>query len=277
MTTKILLFVPMYNCAPQIPRVLAQLSDASISRHFDGLICVDNRSTDNTLEVARAALANVAVPHRALLHNDDNYGLGGSHKVAIQWALDHGYTHFVVLHGDDQGHVGDLVPHIESGAYNQVDCLLGARFMAGSRLQGYSLLRTAANITFNLIFSAVAGQRLYDLGSGLNMYRTDVFSDGFHLKFADDLTFNYYLLLGSCQRNLTQRFFPLAWREDDQISNAKLFRQGRRMLAMLYQRALSPTAFLLGEHRAVARAAYPSTVIERWNKGPVQGNASAAL
>ncbi|MEE3624776.1 glycosyltransferase family 2 protein [Nitrospirillum sp. BR 11752] len=265
MSDKILLFIPMYNCAPQIPRVLNQLRDPEVARHFSGVICVDNQSTDDTLAQARAALAMVPVAHRILLRNDGNYGLGGSHKVAIQYALTHGYSHLVVLHGDDQGHVGDLVPHLRDGSYRTVDCLLGARFMKGARLQGYSPLRTVANIVFNGLFSLVTGNRLYDLGSGLNLYKVSIFKDGFHLKYADDLTFNYYLLIGSCQLGVSLRFFPLAWREDDQISNAKLFRQGRRMLLMLYHRLTSPQAFLAGEHRAVARDGYPSTIVDRWN------------
>lgn len=264
MSEKILLFIPMFNCAPQIPRVLEQLRSPDVEGYFHGIICVDNRSTDETVAVAEVALASVPIPERCLSRNDDNYGLGGSHKVAIQYGLDHGYTHIVVLHGDDQGDVRDLIPHIKAGEHRNVDCLLGARFMPGSRLQGYSLLRTSANIAFNILFSVIAGQRLYDLGSGLNMYRLDIFQDGFYLKYSDDLTFNYYLLLGSCYRCLKQRFFPLSWREDDQISNAKLFRQGRRMLAMLIQRLISPAVFMLAEHRAVPRAVYPSTTIAQW-------------
>jgi len=264
MQDRILVFIPMYNCARQIGRVLAQLQNAAVAAHLDGVIGVDNGSTDETLAVARQALGAVPVRHRALLRNNDNYGLGGSHKVAIGYALEHGYSHLIVLHGDDQGSIADLLPYLESGAYREVDCLLGARFMPGSRLEGYSRLRTWANVVFNNIFSAVAGQRLYDLGSGLNLYRTAIFRNGFHLKFADNLTFNYYLILGTCLSNLSHRFFPLSWREDDQVSNAKLFRQGRQMLRLLAHRIVDADGFLNGEHRTIARSSYPSTIVSLW-------------
>lgn len=264
MADKILIFIPMYNCASQIPRVLAQLQAPGIAELFHGVICVDNQSKDDTLQAATAAMEAVPLPFRAVLRNDDNYGLGGSHKVAINYALTHGYTHLVVLHGDDQGSIADLVPHIAEGRHRDLDCLLGARFMPGSQLQGYSLLRTAANVVFNWIFSAVSGQALYDLGSGLNLYRVAVFADRFHHRFSDDLTFNYYLILGSCQRGLRQRFFPLTWREDDQVSNARLFRQGRKMLRLLAHRIFRPRHFLEAEHRTTVRDAYPSTVVRQW-------------
>mgnify|MGYP001809739809 CR=1 FL=1 len=264
MSDKILVFIPMYNCMAQIPRVLAQLHDPAVAQWVHGVICVDNQSKDETLAVAGAAMESVPLPFRAVLRNDDNYGLGGSHKVAIAYALAHGYSHLVVLHGDDQGSITDLIPHLAAGRHCDLDCLLGARFMKGSRLQGYSLLRTAANIVFNWIFSVVSGQSLYDLGSGLNLYRTAIFADRFHHRFADDLTFNYYLILGSCQKRFRQQFFPLTWREDDQVSNARLFRQGRKMLRLLAHRILFPMDFLNAEHRTTARESYPSTVVQSW-------------
>jgi len=264
MADKILIFIPMYNCARQIGRVLEQLKHPDVAQVFHGVICVDNQSPDDTLEVAAAAMEGVPLPYRAIFRNNGNYGLGGSHKVAIDFALARGYSHLVVLHGDDQGSIADLTPRIAAGAHHSLDCLLGARFMPGSRLEGYSALRTAANQIFNGVFSIVSGQRLYDLGSGLNLYRVEIFRDGFHRRFRDDLTFNYFLILACCQKQFRQQFFPLTWREDDQISNAKLFRQGLRMLKLLAQRIFDPNGFLAAEHRAVAIESYSSQTVREW-------------
>ncbi|CAN0600794.1 unnamed protein product, partial [Ectocarpus sp. 12 AP-2014] len=217
----ILVFVPMYNCENQITRVLKQLHNPEIAKWVDGVVCVDNRSTDGTREAAKEALKEVPLSTRVLLHNDDNYGLGGSHKVAIAFAQSEGYEHLIVLHGDDQGTITDMLPHLEQGAHDGADFLMGARFMKGSKLQGYSLLRTSANQAFNIIFSIISGKRLYDLGSGLNLFRISAFDDDFHKGFADNLTFNYYLILAVAAGDYALRFFPLTWSEDDQISNAK--------------------------------------------------------
>jgi glycosyltransferase involved in cell wall biosynthesis len=225
------------------------------------VLLIDNRSRDDTLEQARTALEQASLPETWLLQNNDNYGLGGSHKVAFDFARDHGFDHVIVLHGDDQGSLADIVPRLVAGEHVLTDGLLGARFQPGARLQGYSWLRTVANHVFNAIFSAIAGQRLYDLGSGLNLFRTAIFADGFHLRYADDLTFNYYLILGLVHHGHTIRFFPISWREDDQVSNARLTSQGLRMLRLLAGRIRSPQVFFAGEHRDVVRQAYPATVI----------------
>ncbi|MEO0821827.1 MAG: glycosyltransferase family 2 protein [Pseudomonadota bacterium] len=271
MTERTLVFIPMYNCAAQIGRVLEKLADPRVAGVVDGVVCIDNRSTDGTAEAAAEGLARLALPERTLLRNDDNYGLGGSHKVAIAFAERQGYDWLIVLHGDDQGSILDLVPQLEAGAHRETDFFMGARFMRGSRLVGYSALRTAANVVFNWIFSAVSGKRLYDLGSGLNLFRVAAFADGFHLKFADDLTFNYYLILGVVARGHEVRFFPLTWREEDQVSNAKLTRMGFQILRLLRQRVLAPRAFLEAEHRATPRSAYPSTEIGAWRDAGAGG------
>ncbi len=251
----------MYNCARQIGRVVSQCEKACAAGVDLAVLLIDNRSRDDTLVAARTALATAALPEAWLLQNNDNYGLGGSHKVAFGFARDHGFDHVIVLHGDDQGSLADIVPLLVAGEHVLVDALLGARFQPGARLQGYSLLRTVANRVFNLVFSAVAGRRLYDLGSGLNLFRTAIFDDDWHLRYADDLTFNYYLILGLVHHRRTLRFFPITWREDDQVSNAKLTSQGQRMLRLLAGRVGSPRAFFAGEHRSVVRDAYPATLV----------------
>jgi len=257
----ILVFIPAYNCAAQIGRVLKQLDTEDAKRLIGGVVVVDNRSTDGTRETAQTALAALDLPHKMLLHNDDNYGLGGSHKVAINYARDTGFDHLVVLHGDDQGSIGDLLPYIDAGRHQDLDFFMGARFMKGSQLQGYSMLRTLANQVFNLIFSTLSGRRLYDLGSGLNLFRVSAFSDDFHLKHADDLTFNYYLIFNVVRRKARLAFFPLTWREDDQISNAKLSKMGVQLLRIVSMRLFQPKAFFDNDHRATPRTAYPSTQV----------------
>jgi dolichol-phosphate mannosyltransferase len=267
MADRFLVFVPCYNCESQVPRVIGDLVWLMDEKGDFRIAVVENRSTDGTLAAADRALDACPVPDKLLVQNVDNYNLGGSHKVAFDLARAENCDYVIVLHGDDQGSIRDLLPHLRAGEHRNVDALLGARFMKGATLKGYSVLRTWANIAFNLIFSAVAGKRFYDLGSGLNLFRRSIFEDGFHLRYADNLTFNYYLIFGLADDNKRIVFFPINWREDDQVSNAKLFSQGVTMLKMLWHRFTNKDDFLRAEHRQVPRDAYPATIIRRWGEG----------
>jgi glycosyltransferase involved in cell wall biosynthesis len=247
---KILVFIPAYRCQTQIPRVLQQF-DSRVQAWIDTVIVVDNRSPDATLETAIShGTGHFTQSNFIAWRNDDNYGLGGSHKAAFRYAVEQGFDYVVVLHGDDQADIRDLIPELEAGAHLAVDCLLGARFMRGSRLQGYSLFRSFGNRVYNALFSLATLRPIYDLGSGLNLYRVTSLRDFYYKSLPDDLTFNYVMLLASYHRKQSVHFFPISWREEDQVSNVKLFRQAFKVLALLAGYYFKRGDFLASEMRS---------------------------
>ena len=247
--TKILLFIPMYNCEKQILRVLGQLNK-EVCGFLTEVMIVNNRSTDN----GETAVINYLTQHPmdipvSLLRNHENYGLGGSHKTAFRYAVKNNFDYILVLHGDDQGDISNMLPYLRNREYMRYDCFLGARFMKGSRLKGYSRLRTFGNYVYDLLFSIGTGQCIYDLGSGLNMYRVDMLRKPFYRKYRDDLMFNYCMILGSCYYGHRIRFFPILWREDDQVSNVKMARQAVTVLRLLASYMRNKKKFVTTEHR----------------------------
>lgn len=257
---KIMVFIPAYNCAKQLPRVLDQFSEAVLA-HVQEIVVINNRSTDDTEQVA----VDYGKEHSSLpltvLRNRENYGLGGSHKVAFNYAMEHGYNHVIVLHGDDQGSIDNLLPYLESGEYADYDCFLGARFMRGSKLQGYSTFRTFGNYVYNFLFTLGTGKWIADLGSGLNMYRVDALRDRHYLKYKDNLIFNYCMIMGETYLKQRIHFFPILWREDDQVSNVKMVNQAITVLRLLGSYVLNKKKFVEAEHRDHIVAAYEADVV----------------
>lgn len=232
---KILLFIPMYNCEKQITRVLRQLTD-EVCSHLSEVIIVNNRSTDAGEAAVQDYLSKYKIPIKvSLLRNDENYGLGGSHKVAFQYAIRNGLDYVIVLHGDDQGRIADFLPLLESQAYEKYDCCLGARFMKGSKLIGYNKLRIWGNYGFNLLFSLVVHKSIRDLGSGLNMYKVETLTSQYFMKYPDTLYFNDLMILASCYYKQKMLFYPISWREEDQVSNNKLLSFSYSLLKMLWE------------------------------------------
>ena len=246
MDEKILLFIPAYNCENQIVRVLKQL-DEEVFNYINEVIVINNRSTDNTEQKVLECIKDN--PRIKLFRNDENYGLGGSHKVAFDYAKKNNFSYVAILHGDDQGSIKDLIPYIKNGEYKKYDCFLGARFMKGSKLQGYSGFRTFGNRVYNMLFSIVVRKKIYDLGSGLNIYKTKILEDEFYIKFPDNLMFNYCMILGSNYYKHNIGFFPISWREDDQVSNVKMVNQAINVLKMLFKYFLSKKKFITAEMR----------------------------
>lgn len=263
---KILLFIPMYNCEKQIGRVLGQLT-GEVCSYLSEVIIVNNRSTDHGETVVKNYLMEHDLPLKvSLLRNDDNYGLGGSHKVAFRYAIDNDFAYVILLHGDDQGDISNILPYLKNKEYEKYDCFLGARFMKGSRLQGYSKFRTFGNHIYNSLFSVGCGYRIYDLGSGLNMYRVDILKNEFYLKYKDNLIFNYCMVMGSAYYKHRIKFFPIIWREDDQVSNVKMVNQAVTVLRLLGSFIMNKKKFVESEHRNKVISDYSAQVIIKTNE-----------
>ena len=64
------------------------------------------------------------------------------------------------------------------------------------------------------------------------MYSTKILKDNFYHKFPDRLTFNCCMLFAHKYYKHKTKFFPITWREDDQVSNVKMFSQAKITLKM---------------------------------------------
>ena len=257
---KILLFIPGYNCKKQVIRVLNQITEEVLS-YVDEIIFVNNRSTDGTEEAVLDYKNNHKGFPLKVLRNDENYNLGGSHKVAFNYALSHNFDYLIVLHGDDQGNIQDLMPYLKNNEYQKYDCLLGSRFLKGSKLIGYSKFRIFGNRVFNIIYSICIGKRISDLGAGLNMYNMQIFQHNFYHKFPDKLTFNCCMLFAHDYYKHNIHFFPISWRETDQVSNVKMFSQAKITLKIALKYRFNKK-YVLSEFREKAISKYTAKEIK---------------
>ena len=253
---RILLFIPLYNAEKQIPRVLHRVK-ADLLNLIHGILIIDNVSQDDSLANALQIVPELSQVKCTVLKNSQNYGLGGSHKIAFRFAMANGYSHVIVLHGDDQADPKDMRLVIESGLHLTYDKLFGSRFMKGSKLFGYSKLRNLVNRALNLVVSCISRRQIKDLGSGLNMFSSKFFSSPYLEECNNDLTFNNSLIFCEPSPRLTEFSFPISWTEFDQISNAKLIRQTLIIISLAIKSALKRNpARGNAEHRDVLGAQF---------------------
>jgi len=230
MAMKILVAIPAYRCAHQIGRVLGEFS-CELLKRVSEVAVFDNQSPDNTVEVALKSARDIEArcPGAVVrvFRNDQNYGLGGTHKAALLYAEKNGFDYMAILHGDNQAstlELGLLIDEVERAS--DLDAALGARFMGQSRLHGYSLIRTWGNRGLNLLYTLFSGRWTSDLGSGLNLFKTSTLSDHRYLLFSDAFTFNMDLLLDYFRKGAKVKYVPISWREEDQVSNARTLAVG---------------------------------------------------
>ncbi len=232
--TTILLLIPCYNCDDNIADVIRRLTPASLARLSEVLV-IDNGSQDNTVRNAVDAAREHGPGTIKVLLNDANYGLGGTHKVAIDYGRRKGYDYLAVLHGDGQAaseELDDVIAALDASA--GADAVLGCRFMKASRIRGYSKLRTAGNKFFNLVYSVLTGRRIYDLGSGLNIFSLKSLDTINLEKLSDVCDFNYCLLLAMIEKNMRFINVPISWSESGQRSNVTTWGIGLKCLKTVW-------------------------------------------
>lgn len=221
-STKVLIAIPSYNCENQIQRVLKEINKKLLNRVHE-IAVIDNGSTDSTVQKALDYKKTGELGDKLHVYkNMDNFNLGGTHKVAFQKAKKEKFTHVIILHGDNQAKSDEanlLLDFMETHPEHQT--VLGSRFNKNSKLAGYDAKRIYGNKVLNGIYTIVAGKRLEDLGSGLNLFALSDLDEKTYIQFADKLTFNYELILDLVRRNVNFAYLPITWREDDQVSNAR--------------------------------------------------------
>ena len=259
--SKILVAIPCYNCSLQIKRVISKFSKKLLDR-IGGVVIIDNRSEDETIISAQKAIKqlNIQPEKFRIFKNDNNYNLGGSHKVAFNLGLEEDYDYVAILHGDDQAETLELHKLFDLAQKNpDVGAILGSRFMKGSQLKGYSFTRIAGNMGLNLIVSFFSLRMTKDLGSGLNLFKLSELKDKRYLGFADSLTFNINLLLDYYFKKTKLKFVPITWSETDQVSNAKIFKVGFTMLKTCLKWRLNHDSILKDSKEE--NRGYPSTQV----------------
>lgn len=230
---KTLIAIPCFNCEKQIPRVLESINQNNID-NFSDILIINNKSQDSTVKAAIRAIKRIVRKNRyKILENDENYGLGGSHKVAFNYAIKNGYDLIAIIHGDDQSKVEDLHKLIQNTKLTSKSSL-GSRFMRKSKRIGYQKSRTFGNIVLNLIFTFVTLRVTKDLGSGINLFSTEQLKKVNYNTLTDSFNFNVELLLSFYRKDLPISFLPITWVEEDQISNAKNINVALSMLKSLF-------------------------------------------
>ena len=234
MTEKQSLFIPCYNCEKQILRVLNKIDDDLLSA-LDKVVLIDNKSQDQTVMIIRDFLSKHPqfAPRFVLIKHEKNYGLGASFKTAVAYAEASKQDYIYWFHGDDQASIDDLKRIIRLVKNESPEVVFGARFMKKSQLYNYSLIRRIGNRIFNWIFSLFLGFRIYDIGSGLNVYRVSSLPLDEITKWPNHIAFCIQLLFCFCSNKKKPRFEPISWYEKDQVSNARNIALGLMLLKQL--------------------------------------------
>ena len=130
------MIIATYNEIENLPRlvreIVARLPDASI-------LVIDDNSPDGTGEWVERESAGL--PQLHLIKRSGKLGLGSATITGLQWGKTHGFDLIATMDGDFSHSPEDLVSLVATAAQDQPDITIGSRYVAGGRIEGWSLFR----------------------------------------------------------------------------------------------------------------------------------------
>jgi glycosyltransferase involved in cell wall biosynthesis len=183
---KIVVVMPALNAARTLERTVSTIP----SEWVDEIILVDDKSSDNTVQLARD------LPVRLIWH-PHNVGYGGNQKTCYLEALQRDADIVVMLHPDGQ-YEPSLIPEIVAPILaGEADMVLGSRLAEPgmARAGGMPLHKYLANRGLTAIENRVLHTNLSELHTGYRAYSRKLLLEVPFLRNALDFSFDSEMLM----------------------------------------------------------------------------------
>ncbi|MDZ4204338.1 MAG: glycosyltransferase family 2 protein, partial [Bacteroidales bacterium] len=153
--------LPAYNAAKTLEKTYNEIPFDVV----DHIVLVDDRSRDNTLEVAQ----RIGIRH--IIRHDDNRGYGGNQKSCYNKALELGSDIVVMLHPDYQ-YTPRLIRSMCHLVADEVyEVVLGSRILGNGALKGgMPIYKYIANRFLTLFQNLLMNQKLSEYHTGYRVF-----------------------------------------------------------------------------------------------------------
>jgi len=200
---KLIVIIPAYNESDSIHEVLSRMPDLSRS-HIDLLpVVVDDGSTDNTVELARAGGATV-------LRHAQNEGLGKTIQDGIKYFLETDADILVNIDADLQYDPADIVKLIQPILDGKADFVTAERFMQSSgnkhRSEYMPQVKYWGNQVMTRLVNSLAGTRLGDVSSGFRAMNREA---ALNLNLTGKYTYTHEMIIDLAVKRLRLVSIPI--------------------------------------------------------------------
>jgi glycosyltransferase involved in cell wall biosynthesis len=182
---KVVVIMPAYNAGQTLRKTYNEIPFDVV----DEVILTDDRSTDDTVTVAKELGVNYIIEH------DINRGYGGNQKSCYDKALEVGADIIIMLHPDYQYTpklIVSMTYLMSNGVYPVV---IASRILGKGALKGgMPLYKYIANRFLTLSQNLLMNQKLSEYHTGYRAYTREVLEKIDYEKYSDDFIFDNQFL-----------------------------------------------------------------------------------
>lgn len=182
---KLVVILPAYNAA----KTLKMTYDEIPFDIVDDVVLVDDKSNDNTSELAR----EIGIKH--VIRHEINKGYGGNQKTCYNKALELNADIVVMLHPDYQ-YTPKLIHSMAYLIANDVyHVVIGSRILGKGALKGgMPMYKYIANRFLTFTQNVLMGQKLSEYHTGYRMFSAEVLRNVNYNIDSDDFVFDNEML-----------------------------------------------------------------------------------
>jgi len=199
---KVIVVMPAYNAAKTLERTLDDIPQDWV----DEIILVDDRSRDDTVEIARKLGLRVFV-------HSENRGYGGNQKTCYTEALKLGGEIMIMVHPDHQYDPRVIPQLVMPLLYDECDAVFGSRMLGGRPLEGgMPKWKYLANIFLTALENATFYMYLTEYHSGLRAYSRLYLETVNFMRNSDDFVFDSEIIAQGVLHKMRIREIPIETR-----------------------------------------------------------------
>jgi dolichyl-phosphate beta-glucosyltransferase len=206
-TLDLCLVVPMYNEAKRIAASIKTLGASALSSDRVGFVFVDDGSTDNTVNAARAAIAEFGLAQAQVLVLKANLGKGGAVRAGMLTAA--ASAHYVgYLDADLSLDPSDVAAAFTRMRASDAEVLVGDRIVDATH---QPKLRRLASLTFRSLAAIAAPTGVRDTQCAMKLFRANVARNVFEPLQTNGFGFDVEVLVRARAIGARVDELPIAW------------------------------------------------------------------
>lgn len=182
---KVVVVLPAYRAAQTLRKTYEEIPFDIV----DEVVLVDDKSPDNTVEVARG----LGIKH--IVIHEENKGYGGNQKSCYDKAKELGADIVVMLHPDYQYTPKLLLSMIALIGNDLYPVVFGSRILGGGALRGgMPKYKYVANRLLTLTQNILMGEKLSEYHTGYRAFHRKVLDACDYHKCSDDFVFDNQMI-----------------------------------------------------------------------------------
>lgn len=200
------ILIPAYNEAQHLPLTITNIYNALINAEIEhNILVINDHSTDNSESI----LQHLSQTISTLSYKSNTYGRGFGN--ALRFGLDNWRGEVVaIMMADASDEPTDVVRYYEEITLKKVDCVFGSRFIKGSQVHNYPVVKLLFNRAFNSILRLLTAQKFNDFTNAFKAYRRVVIEECQPF-ISENFSLTVEIPLKALSKGFSYSVIPIRW------------------------------------------------------------------